>query len=67
MPAQVVAVAEPNGRRVVFVVEPVGSEVRLDQTVAGAREGYRGRFTSQEAAELGAALLRAAGAVDYGS
>ncbi len=63
--AQVVEAVEPTGRKVSFVVRPAGSEVTLLQQVDGEATGYRGRFTPQEAAELGAALLRASGVVAY--
>ena len=62
---QVIRTREPSGVEVVFVVEAGSGSVVLDQAVAGRRDGYRGHFTQQEAAELGAALLMAAGALAH--
>jgi hypothetical protein len=62
---QVVSTREPSGREVVFTVEPKDGSIILEQSVAGQPEGYRGHFTAQEAAELGAALLMAAGSINY--
>ena len=65
MKVQIVATADPAGRRVAFVVEPTEKGVKLDQVVNGRSEGYRGRFTPQEAADLGAALLMASGSLRH--
>lgn len=62
---QVVVTREPSGREVSFVVEATDGSITLDQVSAGGSEGYRGHFTAQEAADLGAALLMAAGSVNY--
>lgn len=67
--SQVVQAKTPAGSPVDFRVTPVPSsgEVIMDQVVAGQIEGYRGRLTAQEAADLGAALLMASGALHYSS
>jgi hypothetical protein len=62
---QVIKTREPSGVEVVFVVQVSDGSVILDQAVAGSRDGYRGHFTQQEAADLGAALLMAAGCLAH--
>jgi hypothetical protein len=62
---QVVRTREPSGAEVVFVVQACEGSVVLDQAVAAQPDGYRGHFTQQEAADLGAALLMAAGALAH--
>lgn len=63
---QAVQTQDQEGRSVSFMVEVTGDGVVMWQQVAGERVGYRGVFRAWEAAELGAALLRASGAVSYG-
>lgn len=62
---QVITTREPSGVEVVFSVEPRNGSIVLEQAQVGDELGYRGHFTAQEAADLGAALLMAAGSVNY--
>jgi hypothetical protein len=62
---QLVKTREPSGAEVVFVVEPRDGSIVLDQVQGDDQFGYRGHFSAREAADLGAALLMAAGSLNY--